>query len=104
MVSCDPRDQGLRFFKTYPVLILEVLSESTEAKDRGKKFEHYRQLETLQEYGLVSQDRQRVEVFRKNAAGLWVLHPFGEGDQVELASVGMGVGIAALYENVGSVF
>jgi hypothetical protein len=43
-------------------------------------------------------------VFRKNAAGLWVLHPFGEGDQVELTSVGMGVGIAALYENVGSVF
>ena len=104
MVTCDQRDQGFRFFKKYPVLILEVLSESTEATDRGKKFEHYRHLETLQEYGLVSQDRQRVEVFRRNGAGLWVLHPFGEGDQVELTSVGMGVGIAALYENVGSVF
>jgi len=100
MVSCDQRDQSFRFFKKYPTLIIEVLSESTEAKDRGKKFEHYRHLETLQEYGLVSQERQQVEIFRKNEAGLWVLHPFGEGDEVELASVDIKVGIAALYENV----
>ncbi len=100
MVSCDQQDQAFRYFKKYPVLIMEVLSEGTEAKDRGQKFEHYRHLETLQEYVLVSQERQQVEVFRKNETGLWVLHPFEEGDEVELASLNVGVAIAALYEDV----
>ena len=100
MVSCDPRDRAFRFFKKYPTLIVEVLSESTEAKDRGKKFDHYRRLETLQEYGLVSQEQQQVEVFRKNEAGLWVLHPFGQGDEVALASLDLTFPIASLYEDV----
>ncbi|MGK7887687.1 MAG: Uma2 family endonuclease [Leptolyngbyaceae cyanobacterium] len=100
MVSCDQRDREFRYFKKYPVLIMEVLSEGTEAKDRGRKFEHYRYLETLQEYVLVSQDRRWVEVFRKNEAGLWVLYPFGEGDAVELVGVRMRVELASLYEDV----
>ena len=100
MVSGDPRDRAFRFFKKYPTLIVEVLSESTEAKDRGKKFDHYRNLDTLQEYGLVSQEQQQVEVFRKNKAGLWVLHPFGKGDEVELASLDLTFPIASLYEDV----
>jgi len=100
MVSCDQRDREFRYFKKYPVLIIEVLSEGTEAKDRGKKFEHYRCLETLQEYVLVSQIQQQVEVFRKNEAGLWVLHPFGEGDQLALETVDLRVAIDSLYEDV----
>ena len=100
MVSCDQRDRDFRFFKTYPVLIIEVLSDGTEAKERGQKFEHYRTLETLKEYVLVSQDRQKVEVLRKNDSGLWVLYPFGPGDDVELISVGWMVAIAAFYEDV----
>jgi Uma2 family endonuclease len=100
MVSCDQRDREFRFFKKYPSLMIEILSEATEAKDRGKKFEHYRCLETLKEYVLISQDRKQVEVFRKNESGLWVLHPFGEGAEVEMTSVGMRVEIAAIYENV----
>lgn len=100
MVSCDQRDREFRYFKKYPVVIMEILSEGTEAKDRGKKFEHYRHLETLQEYVLVSQEQQQVEVFRKNEAGLWVLHPFGEGDEVELTSLNVRVAIASLYEDV----
>jgi Uma2 family endonuclease len=100
MVSCDRRDREFRYFKKYPVVIMEILSEGTEAKDRGKKFEHYRHLETLQEYVLVSQEQQQVEVFRKNEAGLWVLYPFGEGDEIELASLNVRVAIASLYEDV----
>lgn len=49
MVICDQKDREFRYFKKHPVLIIEILSESTEAKDRGKKFEHYRCLEKLQE-------------------------------------------------------
>ncbi|MEO0538321.1 MAG: Uma2 family endonuclease [Cyanobacteria bacterium P01_A01_bin.123] len=100
MVSCDQRDREFRYSKKYPVLIVEILSEGTEAKDRGKRFEHYRHLETLKEYVLVSQDRQQVEVFRKNEAKLWVLHPFEEGDEVVLTSVDMRVEITSLYEDV----
>jgi Uma2 family endonuclease len=103
MVSCDQRDREFRFFKKYPCLIIEILSEGTEAKDRGKKFEHYRSLETLKEYVLVAQDQAQVEVFRKNEAGLWVLYPFGEGgegNEVELVSLNIKVPIVSLYENV----
>lgn len=53
MVCCDQRDRQFKYFKKYPTVIMEVLSEETEAKDRGKKFEHYRHLEKLQEYVLV---------------------------------------------------
>ncbi|MDV3353207.1 Uma2 family endonuclease [Leptothoe sp. LEGE 181152] len=100
MVSCDQRDREFKYFKKYPTLIIEVLSESTEAKDRGKKFEHYRHLETLREYVLVSQAQKQVEVFRKNESGLWVLHPFGKDDEVKLMSVDIRFSMASLYEDV----
>lgn len=47
MVSCDPRDQRVRQVIYHPCLIVEVLSPSTEALDRGKKFRHHRQIDTL---------------------------------------------------------
>ncbi|HEY9881347.1 MAG TPA: Uma2 family endonuclease [Leptolyngbyaceae cyanobacterium] len=100
MVTCDERDRQFDYFKRYPCLIVEVLSETTEAFDRGDKFADYRNLESLQEYVVVSQARQRVEVFRRNEAGLWVLHPFEAGAEVELATVGFRCAIADLYEDV----
>ncbi|NJL85685.1 MAG: Uma2 family endonuclease [Leptolyngbyaceae cyanobacterium SM1_1_3] len=54
LVSCNPRDRANIYFKQYPKLIIEVLSEGTEAFDRGNKFDDYSQLETLQDYVLVS--------------------------------------------------
>ena len=56
---------------TNPILIVEVLSDSTEAKDRGEKFAAYQTLETLQEYVLVSQDKAKVEQFRREDDGSW---------------------------------
>ncbi|MEM6351617.1 MAG: Uma2 family endonuclease [Cyanobacteria bacterium P01_D01_bin.14] len=100
IVTCDPRDERLQYEKKYPTLIVEVMSDSTEMKDRGEKFQHYRHLETLQEYVLVSQHQPLVEVFRKNESGFWVLHPFDEGDEVELLSVGLKTNIATFYEDV----
>lgn len=108
MVTCDDRDLSSSTFKHYPCLIVEVLSDSTEAFDRGDKFTDYRHLESLQEYVLVSQTRPQVEVFRRNAEGLWVLHPFSEGDRISLTSVGwegamapsQSLTIADLYEEV----
>lgn len=100
MVTCDERDTALSTYKQHPCLIVEVLSESTEAFDRGDKFADYRQLDSLQEYVLISQTRQQVEVFRRSAEGLWVLHPYGTGDQIVLASVAWEGNMADLYEDV----
>ena len=100
MVTCDNRDRANTTFKSHPCLVVEVLSESTEAFDRGDKFSDYRHLDSLQEYVLISQVRQQVEVFRRNVEGLWVLHPYGDGDTVELASVGWSGVISELYEAV----
>ena len=56
-----------------PVLVVEVLSPSTELRDRGKKFEHYRAIESLREYVLIAQDHVLVERFTINADGQWAL-------------------------------
>ena len=100
MVTCDDYDRNNNTSKCHPCLVVEVLSESTEAFDRGDKFSDYRHLDSLQEYVLISQMRPQVEVFRRNVEGLWVLHPYGEGDTVKLASVGWSGAIAELYEAV----
>lgn len=103
MVTCDERDRELQYFKRYPCLVVEVLSPSTEAFDRGAKFADYRTLETLQEYVLISQERFSVECFRRNSQGQWVLYTFGVGEEVEFASVDFRCEIAALYEDVADL-
>ena len=57
-------------------------------------------LDSLEEYVLISQTRQQVEVFRRSAEGLWVLHPYAQGDPVSLTSVGWVGTLADLYEDV----
>jgi Uma2 family endonuclease len=84
-----------------PIVIVEVLSESTEAYDRGKKFEQYRTLESLQEYVLVAQDRMLVESYRRQASGQWLLTTAAEADNIlELSSVNCRLKLADVYENV----
>lgn len=100
MLTCDPRDTETSTYKRFPKLIVEVLSDSTEAFDRGDKFADYRGLDSLQEYVLISQTRPQVEVFRRNAEGLWVLHPHGDGDTLSLTSVDWSGAIAEVYEAV----
>jgi Uma2 family endonuclease len=99
MVTCDTRDKEFEYFKCYPCLIIEVLSESTEGYDRGKKFASYRHLESLQEYVLISPDRMSVECFRRNEDRQWVLYPY-EKEEVHLASVDFRCAIAEIYEDV----
>ena len=100
MVSCDERDRAFKSFKKYPCLIIEVLSDGTEGFDRGDKFADYQELETLQEYVLISQKRQRVECFRRNAEGLWVLYSYTQGSEIHLASVDFRTSMDAIYEDV----
>ncbi|MEZ2276412.1 MAG: Uma2 family endonuclease [Microcoleus sp.] len=102
-VTCDPRDRSDRYVKRYPKLIAEVLSPSTKKFDRGDKFEDYQQLESLEEYVLISQDEMRVECRRrvKDGAGeRWETVVYGAGDRVMLQSIELEVAIAELYRGV----
>lgn len=84
-----------------PVLVIEVLSPSTESYDRGKKFQHYRQLESLREYVLISQDSPRVERFLRQDDGTWLLtDAAGLDASLELASVACTLALAEVYEKV----
>lgn len=100
IVSCDQRDKAFKNFLRYPCLIIEVLSPTTEAFDRGDKFADYRHLESLQEYMLVSQNRINVEVFSRGADGQWVFYSYGKGEDVHLASVDFHCLITDVYEDV----
>ena len=101
MVTCDERDKENTQEKKFPCLIVEVLSDSTEAFDRGDKFADYQQLETLQEYVLINAKRQRVDCFRRNNEGLWVLQFYASGEKsFELQSINFEVEMSALYEDV----
>lgn len=82
-----------------PLVLVEVLSEGTEAFDRGAKAGHYRRLSSLREYVLVSQTERRIEVQRLNDRGTWELYFFGSGERVELASLGISFPIDAVYAN-----
>ncbi|MDB9535441.1 Uma2 family endonuclease [Dolichospermum planctonicum CS-1226] len=100
MVTCDSRDTQFEYFKRYPNLIIEVLSPSTEALDRGDKFSDYQELDTLQEYVLVSQNRQRIDCFRRNSEERWVLYSYRGNQQLELTSVNFSCPLADVYEDV----
>lgn len=82
---------------TNPILIVEVLSESTEASDRGEKFAHLQRLSALAEYVLVSQDSRRVEVFTRTGGDTWKYAAWGEGAQVPLESLGVALDVESLY-------
>jgi Uma2 family endonuclease len=83
-----------------PVLIVEVLSPSTEAYDRGEKFLHYRTIETLQEYVLIAQDRALVERFVRGG-DFWTLSTISDlNAALKLTSVGCTIPLREIYENV----
>ncbi len=99
VVSCDPRDRLTPEYISHPLLVVEVLSDSTAAFDRGGKFAAYRKLESLHEYVLVDVAAQRIEVFRRNPENHWVLYDFGAGDTLELASLALKLDLGELLDD-----
>jgi Uma2 family endonuclease len=84
-----------------PILIIEVLSETTENYDRGKKFQHYRTIETLHEYVLVSTDEARIEKFEKTGNGFWFLsEAVGIDSEIELTSIEARIQLAEIYDKI----
>jgi Uma2 family endonuclease len=84
---------------TNPVVIVEVLSDATEADDRGEKFAHYRRLPSLREYVLVSQRAARIEVYRRQPDQRWMLGEAGAGQTVALESLGVAVAVDEVYRD-----
>lgn len=81
-----------------PRVLVEVLSPSTENYDRGKRFTHYRRLESLSDYLLVAQDQPRIEQFVRQPTGDWLLHDVDEpSGAVRLASIGCQLPLADVY-------
>lgn len=85
-----------------PVVTFEVLSRSTEAYDRGEKFERYKTIETLTDYVLVSQDRARIEHFSRRPDGTWALTEVSGLDaSLDLASIDCRLPLAEVYDRIG---
>jgi Uma2 family endonuclease len=98
MVSCDPRDTD-PYFKRFPQVLIEVLSPQTEQTDRREKFLSYIQIETLQEYIVVSQDKMEATVFRR--ANKWQAEVSRQPEELlRLTSLEFTLPLSAVYEGV----
>lgn len=101
-VTCDERDRtaDADLAKRHAVVVAEVLSESTAAYDRGRKFELYRSLAELRELLFVEPERMSIDLFRRDDGGLWVLHPLQSGREIRLQSLQLALPVEAIYEDV----
>ena len=86
-VTCDPADLATEMIFKSPVLVVEVLSPTTQAYDRSQKFALYRRLDSLREYLLVDTDTRRVESFHRNPQDQWVLSDMSGSDELTLPSI-----------------
>jgi Uma2 family endonuclease len=99
-VTCDERDRNNPQYITYPCLIVEVLSPSTESYDRGGKFRMYRKNPALQDYLLVSSTNMEIDLYHKNDAGDWTIINYQAGDIIELKSINLSFTIEQIYRGL----
>ncbi len=84
-----------------PKIIVEILSPSTERYDRGRKFKHFQQIASLQEYILVDQDAPHIDRFHRRDAGTWELKSFdGLASEFAFASIPAAVPMAKIYRGI----
>ena len=100
LVTCSALDHDSASQKNEPELIVEVLSPSTAAYDRGFTFSHYRSLTSLKEYVLIDLDSRSIDCYRKGSDELRVLHPFARGAPAHLASVTLELTAERLFAEV----
>jgi Uma2 family endonuclease len=84
-----------------PTLIVEILSPSTEAYDRGKKFEHYQTIESLTYYLLIAQDRIHVDLYTRQPSGAWLLTSSSDPNAaISLDAIGCTLPLSELYDGL----
>jgi Uma2 family endonuclease len=85
-----------------PSVVVEVLSPSTEDYDLGEKFEHYRQIPSLQAILYVAQDARRFELRARDGSGGWVTTVAGPGETIELGALGCVASVDRIYDDAGA--
>lgn len=100
IVSCDKNDHQADQFLTSPSLIVEVLSDSTEAYDRGAKFTAYRQVASLKEYVIVDIKARTVEFFRRTDENDWLLHVYAGEEICEFVSLDLCIEMPIIFEDI----
>ena len=101
VVMCDSLPGPEDHFTTTPKLVIEILSPSTEAFDRGEKFTHYGMVESLEEYVLVSTECQSVHVFQRKGPDVWRMVHSAAGGEVVLESIGLTLPMDTIYARTG---
>ncbi len=99
MVVCDRSDND-PYVKQKPCLLVEVLSPSTALLDRREKLFNYQKLESLQEYVLLSQSEVKVDLYRRDRDGGWLVQSLGVGDSLDLRSIDLAIALSDIYEDV----
>ena len=100
-VTCDKADRRTDMIFRSPILVIEVLSPSTETYDRSQKFTLYRRLASLNEYVLVNPESKSIEAFVRGTDGLFVLHDMSEDDAILFRSVEVKVPVGAVFRGAG---
>jgi Uma2 family endonuclease len=101
-ISCDERDRNQKETIRYPRVVVEVLSPTTGATDRGRKAAYYRASSTVQEYVMVDSEEIFIEVHRREE-GKWTINTFEPGDTVVLKSLGIQFPIEDAYEGTSLI-
>lgn len=100
VVTCSDHDRQARHLIQDPCVIVEVLSPSTAANDRGDKFKNYRSVNSLQEYVLIDSEKISVERYRRGEGRMWLYHPSTTGETLILESLDFECAIEQIYEGV----
>ncbi len=103
MVSCSAQDHAADQYLSQPTLIVEVLSDSTAAYDRGNKFAAYRTLESLKEYVMVDIPARRVECYRRTPENEWLLHDYLAEALCAFSSLEVNIPLSEIFENIASL-
>ncbi len=103
-VTCHEADKNSdEDFILHPKLLIEVLSNSTEAFDRGEKFADYKAIAEFEEYLLVHQDQVLAERFQRQSHNLWVPTIYQAGETLQLSSIGFSCPMSILYDNLAQL-
>lgn len=99
-VTCDRQDLQTEMIFRAPILVIEVLSPSTQAYDRSQKFALYRRLPSMKEYVLIDPETRRAEAFRINGDGLFTLYDMSESETLILASIDCKVAMTDVFAGI----
>lgn len=105
MVTCDERDRqrGQASQIHHPKLIVEVLSGSTEAVDRGRKFAEYRHIDTFEEYVLLDTELIAADYYCRGEGVFWDFRSYAADDTMTLKSIGLSCPLRAFYRRTSLV-